>query len=212
MGRSSHDLGHNLYLRVERMAAHLPPAARPEAKPPAERRVSVAEYFHFVLDHPRVAAAHSARDLAVLGFKSGLNRLVLDYLDLFPKSRERLQDSASGWRVQVERHGLLRGLAAILKASPALTLTSLAGALLFAFFMGLAALGAYAWLRDTSIAPATRRLRILLIVFVLYIIATAQVVDAAQSRHRHPAEFALCLIAVAGLPLLTHRRRRRHGA
>jgi len=34
--------------------------------------------------------------------------------------------------------------------------------------------------------------------FVAYIFLTAQVVDAAQSRHRAPAEFALCVLAVAG--------------
>jgi len=43
------------------------------------------------------------------------------------------------------------------------------------------------------------------VLFPLYIAATAQVVDAAQSRHRAPAELALCLLAVAGLPVLRCR-------
>ena len=38
--------------------------------------------------------------------------------------------------------------------------------------------------------------------FPLYVFATALAVDAAQSRHRAPAELALCLLAAAGLPAL----------
>jgi hypothetical protein len=49
----------------------------------------------------------------------------------------------------------------------------------------------------------------MLVAFVLYVFATATVVDAAQSRQRAPAEFALCLLAVAGFCVL--QRRRLHG-
>ena len=46
-------------------------------------------------------------------------------------------------------------------------------------------------------AWVSRHRTLVLTAFALYILATAQLVDAAQSRHRAPAEFALCLLAVA---------------
>lgn len=42
--------------------------------------------------------------------------------------------------------------------------------------------------------------------FVLYTIAAAQIMDAVQSRHRAPAEFALSLLAVAGWAALRRKR------
>jgi len=204
MGRSAHDLGHNLYQRVHRMAAHPAASERPLEQPRAQRTLSVSEYTRFVVDHPGAALAHSARDLATIGFKSGVERIVLDYFDLFPESRRELQDPVAGWRMRVEQYGPVDALAGIFRSNPALTLASLGGALLFAVFIALAALGAFAWLRD-DVPAETRRLRILLITFVLYIVATAQAVDAVQSRHRAPAEFVLCLLAVAALALLSRR-------
>jgi hypothetical protein len=203
MGRSSHDLGHNLYQRVQRMSGDTPVLVKPRG----QRTISVAEYLQFSAEHPVAAISHSARDVAALTFKSGIERLLLDYLDLFPQAREQLQSSASGWRHTLEREGPLAALSALLSGNPALTLASLAGAALFALFMLLAAIGAWTWLRE----PVPQRsLRLLAAGFVLYIIATAQVVDAAQSRHRAPAEFALCLMAVAGWAAL--RRRKDHHA
>jgi hypothetical protein len=68
--------------------------------------------------------------------------------------------------------------------------------------MALALAGAWCWARDAYGArtadDAGKALRLLMIGFVAYIFITAQVVDAAQSRHRAPAEFALCVLAVAG--------------
>lgn len=201
MGRSGHDLGHNLYDRMQRMAATLPEAERPQAKPAGETRAGVGEYLAFVARHPLVAAKHGARDLAALGLKSGIERLTLDYLELFPQSRAALQASEGGWRSAVEREGWVAALSALLRAQPGLVLSSALAAVVFAGFLALAVLGAAALRRS--------REALLLSLFVLYVFATAQAVDAAQSRHRAPAEFALCVLAVAGWAAL--QRRRRHG-
>jgi hypothetical protein len=91
------------------------------------------------------------------------------------------------------------------KRDPGLVLVAVAGAVLFAGLMLLAGAGALAWLREKGAGAAAvrmRGLRLLIVLFPLYIVATAQAVDAAQSRHRAPAEFALCLLAMAGLPTL----------
>ena len=201
MGKSGHDLGTNLYHRAHRMAAPLPPDQKPPLRGPGERRMGPGEYLGFVLQHPGLAAAHSLRDLAAVTGKSGIERLVLDYFDLFPASREALQDYSGGWRARLEREGPAAALRGLLRNTPGPTLASLGGAALFTVLLALALLGARAWLLEKGGAPDIRRGRLLLILFVLYIVATAQSVDAAQSRHRAPAEFALC-----------SARARRHGA
>jgi hypothetical protein len=194
MGRSGHDLGHNLHDRMQRMAATLPAAERPAAGSTA----SLGEYLGFVARHPLLAARHSGRDLAALTFKSGIERVTLDYLEFFPQSRAALQASSGGWRAAVEQQGVAAALGALVRAQPGLVLSSAVAALLFTGLMALALYGALALRRN--------REALLLALFVLYVFATAQAVDAAQSRHRAPAEFALCVLAVAGWAALSRRR------
>ena len=196
MGRSGHDLGHNLYVRAHRMAAALPEEERPEERPPGQTTMSLREYLAFVAQHPAAAAGHGARDLLTLGAKSGIERLVLDYFDLFPGSRAALQDSREGWRAQLEQQGVRAAFMELWRTQAGLMVVSSAAAALFAVGMLLALVGAFSWLRRDR--RSERRLKLLFIAFVLYIFATAQAIDAAQSRHRAPVEFALCLLAVAG--------------
>jgi hypothetical protein len=199
MGHSSHDLGRNLYERVGRMAAALPEEERLAARPAGERSLLLREYLAFVIAHPVLAAVHSGRDVAALSVKSGIERLTLDYLDLFPQGRRELQDASGGWRARVERLGFAGALKELGGRAPLLTVTSAVAALLFLLFMLLAAVGAWSCLKQRD----ADRLRLAL--FVVYIFITAQAVDAAQSRHRAPAEFALCLLAVAGWGALSRR-------
>jgi hypothetical protein len=204
MGRSAHDLGTNLYERMHKTAARLPESERPAERPAGHRRASLGEYLAFTAAHPGAAAEHSARDLATVGFKSGIERLVLDYLDLFPGSRGELQSSESGWRARVEQRGALATFGELLRAQPGLVLISAGSAALFVAFVALAVAGILC--AGAAQSAAARRRRWLLAAFVLYTIATAQAVDAAQSRHRAPAEFALSLLAVAGWTALRARR------
>jgi hypothetical protein len=137
--------------------------------------------------------------VATLSFKSGIERVVLDYLDLFPDKRKQIQESDSGWRKQLEVNGPIAALKALLAGNWALTVISLAGAVAFTLLMALAIKGAFS-------AAADNRLKLLLAGFVVYVFVTAQAVDAAASRHRAPAEFAICLLA-----LLALARRPDHG-
>lgn len=209
LGKAGHDLGHNLYQRMHRMAAALPEAERPARRPPGETTATLGEYLRFVAQHPAAAAAHGARDVATMSVKSGIERLVMDKFDWFAASRAGLQDPATGWRARVESRGPLAVAMEILREEPGLILVSGGTAALFIAFMALAALGAWDWLRRRSSADAqTRRQRWLLLAFVVYVFATAQAVDAAQSRHRAPAEFALTLLAVAGWLRLRQPKKR----
>jgi hypothetical protein len=204
MGRSGHDLGTNLYWRMQRMGAALPPAERPPVEPQGHREATLGEYLRFVAAHPVAAAAHSARDVVAVTLKSGVERLTLDYLNLFPQARRTLQDSDEGWRADVERDGALHTALALLRAQPWLVLSSALGSLFFAGVLALAAAGFLAALR----APPVPARAVALGLFLLYIVATAQAVDAAQSRHRAPAEFALCVLALAGWTALRRREAR----
>jgi hypothetical protein len=155
-----------------------------------------------VLAHPATAAAHSARDGVTLAFKSGIERVTLDYLDLFPAARA-LQKADGGWRERLERRGVLATFAELVHTQPWLIASSALAALVFTAFMALAAYGA--------ITTRHNRPWLLLTLFVLYVAATAQLVDRAQSRHRAPAEFALCLLAAAGWATLRARRQKADG-
>jgi hypothetical protein len=188
IGKSHADLGSNLYQRTVRMTAHLPPGQRVEGR----GSMGAFEYVRFSLAHPKEAAAHHGRDLATLFFKSGIERIALDYLDLFPERRSDLQKSSTGWRKQLELHGPVAALKALLEGNAALTLISIAGAIAFTVLMLLALKGVFA-------RSADPRLKLVLAAFVIYIFATAQAVDAAASRHRAPCEFAICLLAVLAL-------------
>ena len=190
MGRSGHDLGNNLYFRMQRMGADL-------QRPAGQTKATVVEYLAFVAAHPVAFAKHTARDVGVLAAKSGIERVVIDYLDLYPESKRELQDSDTGWRARVEQRGTAAALLDVFREQPGLIASSALGAALFVVFMALAAYGAWSRIRS--------REWLLLGVFVVYIFVTAQAVDAAHSRHRAPAEFALCILAVAGWLALRRR-------
>jgi hypothetical protein len=196
MGRSGHDLGNNLYFRLQRMAADVPEAQRPPERGAGETKATLGEYVAFVVAHPAVTAKYAARDFAVLGFKSGIERVVLDYLNLYPEARGELQAADGGWRSQVDRGGV-QAILELVRKQPALVGSAALGAVGFTVLMLLALYGALRWVRTAE--------RLALVVFVLYIFATSQVVDAAQSRLRAPAEFALCILAVAGWLALRQR-------
>jgi hypothetical protein len=203
LGASSHDLGANLYYRMQRIGATLPEPQRPPEKPEGEHKASIGEYLRFGLAHPAAVTAHHARDLVVIVFKSGIERLTLDYLDLFPESRKALQQSDGGWRSSLEQQGAEATFTQLLRAHAGLVLSSVAGAIAFTLLLAIALHGA--------IVSRGRPNWLLLSVFVVYVAATAQAVDAAQSRHRAPAEFALCLLAVLGWSTLSMREKRRRG-
>jgi len=201
MGRSGHDLGSNLYLRLQRMAAELPASERPPARPAGERRATLGEYVAFSTSHPVLTAKYAVRDMAVMGFKSGIERVVLDYLDLYPEERSELQNAEGGWRSRVVDRGSVAAFMDLARSQPVLVATATLGALAFTLLMLLAVYGAARLARGTE--------RLALAAFVVYIFVTVQAVDAAQSRLRAAGEFAICLLALAGWAAV--RRKQQHG-
>jgi len=212
IGHSGHDLGTNLQARTQRMAASLPEQERAAVPPRDQKRISIGEYAAFAAAHPVVVGSYSARDMLIVVAKSGIERLTIDQLGLFPQVYAQVDDG-SGWRPRLDKLGLLATLKEYVRAEPLLIGSSTAAALLFLFFIGLATVGAVGWLRSLRAVSLDQRVyRLLIAGFVLYVLITAQCVDYPQSRHRAPAEFALCVLAIAGWDALRRRlSEKRHG-
>src|SRR4051812_17647654 len=146
MGRSGHDLGNNIYYRLQRIGGALPPAERPAVRPDGETKATLGEYVAFAVSHPAVMAKYAAIDMAVMGFKSGIERLVLDYLYLYPAERSELKVAETGWRSRVDSRGA-GALLELARQQPVLIATATAGALAFTVLLLLAVAGAARWAR-----------------------------------------------------------------
>lgn len=209
LGPSTHDMSHNLYQRVVRMVSAMPPDEMrsasaqylPHGNDPAGT-MTIGEYASFAASHPKTYITHLGKDALVFVGKSGVGRLVLDYLNLFPASRDELQDSRASWRLRWEKEGPAATLLYLYRNHGSLLLiTALASALcagIFALaFLGI--LNLARWAIQSSQSPQQRITIFVVITAPFYIFATSQVVNAMQSRHRAPAEFAVLILAAFGL-------------
>ncbi len=213
LGKSSHGLERNLYERVERITATLSPAMRAQAHEQylqdANRELGPVTYMRFSIEYPGASLKHLLRDgLAFFG-KSGIERITIDYLAL-SSSAKSLQDPERGWRRHLEEHGIVRTTYYLAHTLGAVFFISLIGAALTVCLTALAIVGA------AHFAAQWRALRkprvmtgLLLAVLIIYVFWFSQVINAMQSRHRAPAEFALVLLAVVGWGAWRARRSRR---
>lgn len=219
LGSSDHDLGHNLYLRVKFISVRLAPTEQVRVRETylggrgADAEVvSVPDFLRFVTEYPASYLAHFGNDGLIFFAKSGFERLMLDYLDVDPSARVRLQDRQSGFRRQLDRNGALQTSQRMLREHPLLTLGAALASLAFLAMVVLAAVGAWRVLVDHALPNETRLMLGLVAAFPLYLFAVSQSISAVQSRHRAVAEFAFCLLAAIGLRFLAHAvRSTRHG-
>ncbi len=94
-----------------------------------------------------------------------------------------------------------------------LILTTAAAATIFIALMLLAILGMlHIMRRFNRLVLGEQGLYLLLFLFPFYTFLASQVVDAMQSRHRAPAEFALCIFAAIALQQAYIALSRRHNA
>jgi hypothetical protein len=214
MGNSDHDAAHNLYNRMKRIVEKLPPMQRIEAErgflsltSGNDRTLSAAQYFQFALNYPVGFVSHLAKDGMVFLGKSGIEKVTVDYLDTADGSRAALQDENTGWRKQWESNGTLATGVYLFTKYPGLIISSIVGALLMLTLWILAALGILSAFRriKSEMRIEEKFILLCLALFPLYVFAVSQVVDAMQSRHRAPSEFALCILAVLGWSMLRAR-------
>lgn len=213
LGRSDHSLERNLYGRVMRITDTLPPAERdaaraaylPLAQRGEDRELGQLAYLRFSLAYPAASVMHLLHDATVFFFKSGVERLTIDYLALTSNPRA-LQDPDHGWRQQLEIHGWPYTLRYMWRAlGPPLAVSLLGAAGMLALFL-FALVGALHFLRRLREIRTPRvALGTLLVAVVAYIFLFSQVLNAMQSRQRAPAEFAIVLLAAVGFTTLRSR-------
>lgn len=205
LGESRHDLGHNLYNRVSRIAGSLP---TPEANrirqtylaATDDRSLGIGTYLRFVLEYPEGYIGQLMRDAGVFVLKSGIERLVIDYFETTEKVRDALQEEGDGWRARLERIGLVGLLKWLIKEHPAILLPSIIGSAIFAAIWLAALYGAYSVMgRWKQLSRPLRFMWLVVLLFPVYVFFVSQVVDAMQSRHRAPAEFTLCLLVAVAI-------------
>jgi 4-amino-4-deoxy-L-arabinose transferase-like glycosyltransferase len=222
MGSSEHDLNHNLYNRTEIMIDSLPSKEKQAAKRQfltraanSEQELSLSTYLRFAAAKPGAFGAHLLGDAIVFVSKSGVNRLVLDYFNAFPEARHQLQQPptqrSTGWRRYLDQHGLAATVVYLISRHPLLIIINVSAAILCLALMSMSLFGgALLASQLPRVDSGGKLIRLLILAFPFYVFSASQVVSAMQSRHRAPAEFALCLLfAVAARYLVTLRYQER---
>ena len=210
MGTSSRDMGHNLYQRVSRISRTLPLNYAADVNAAYLRtgekgKLSLTEYLKFVVDYPGPTFKHSARDLIVMATKSGVERITIDYLKVGDNELQR-----GRWRKIFEREGFIETLRFLWQTQGVNLTIGLLGAACMVILLGLACTGAVRLVLLYPMQDLQQRLVAgVLIALPLYIFIFSQLVNAAQSRHRAPAEAALAVLAVCGYEWLMQRFGRR---
>lgn len=218
LGKSGHSMERNLYERVTRITDTMPPAMRAEARAhylaTADRELGAGTYMRFSLDYPSASLRHLMRDAMAFFGKSGVERVTIDYLALSSRAHTNaLQDPERGWRRQLEEHGPIQTARTLSKTLGPVFFISVAGAALMLCLVVFAAIGTLPFLaqwRDVRTPRVAAGL--LLATLVIYTFWFSQVINAVQSRHRAPAEFALVLLAVVGWCTWRERRMRKPSA
>jgi len=203
LGASRHDLGHNLYGRVSRIAASLPEGeqiGRSYLAASEDRSLRLADYLHFVSEYPIGYLSQLMRDAGVFVFKSGIERVIIDYFEVPGEVRNTLQEEGEGWRSRLERTGPVGLLRWLIKEHPTILIPSAVGAAFFAALWLGAVYGIYRLVRQwRQLKRPARSMWVIVAIFPVYVFMVSQVVDAMQSRHRAPAEFVLCVLAAVAL-------------
>jgi len=222
LGDSSHDMGHNLSNRVERISWTLTPDERAEVFDrylraadgnghTVDREVlTLGEYLEFATDYPSAYLQHLGRDAMVYIGKSGATRLVFDYFELLPP--DRVKKIQRTWRRGWERNGLFSAAGELSRSEPLLTISSIVLSIACVLFFVISmSVGAYKILRDAwETNMAYRLMTSMLVIFPFYVFGLSQVVNAMQSRHRAPAEFALSILFFYGIFALKSQREHVH--
>jgi len=205
MGESGHSLAWNLYGRVAAIATTLPPD---EARATTTRylqhknSLTTPSYLSFAAHYPLPVLIYAARDTAVFLFKSGVERITVDYFADDQQVQILQSRNGSGWRQYWDTHG---ALATVRYGWQVLGITLLISALAAAaqvVLIVLAVVGAVqvvGLIRHHAESAASRVAEFLVLAAPLYFLVFSQLTDAAQSRHRAPAEFALAILATHGV-------------
>jgi hypothetical protein len=153
----------------------------------------------FGLRHPAPFFETFARDSVVFWFKSGVEKVTIDYLGGGASVRGLKEDEGGGWRRRLQRDGPIATSVFLWNQLGIVLLISVIGAVFMAVWLPLALFGGVRLLRQASQLPRVQLLTTFLLTSLpIYVFGVSQIIDVPQSRHRAPAEFALVVLGVYG--------------
>jgi len=200
MGSSNHDLRNNLTNRFKYMINSLPLEEQVNLRSEylggsSQEKVliTVGNYMRFSFNHFDIYSDHLIRDFIVIFGKSGINRFLLDYFQFDMKLRRKLRDQWKGWRTIWKSKGFLKTIEYMYKENKLIMIVNIVASIfctgLSLFFVA----GLVLFLKDSEILF---QIRILYVLFPIYIFSVSQVVKRMSSRHRCPYEFIVAFIVV----------------
>jgi hypothetical protein len=188
MGDSDHSLPRNLADRVQRVAevGQIDLAADlGEA-----RELGIGEFIGFVAQHPKPYLKTVAGDVVNITANSGVNHLLGRYLHFF-----ELEKESTHYTEVRDQSGYLGLLRVMLTDSPLMLAVNLISVLAWAGFGLVVLYGGWLFVNTSALDI---RIRILLPVLVVYMVAVSQLVGSVSYRHRTPIEFVLALLFALG--------------
>jgi 4-amino-4-deoxy-L-arabinose transferase-like glycosyltransferase len=216
LGGSSHDPSHNLYDRVTHIINRLPEHDRANARAAFlhetfsratmrnEHVMTLLNYFRFCQHYPVGCLRFTGEDVVIYFAKSGVEKVTIDYLDLAPDVQE-LVNRPFDWRDQLNSQGMIGSLKGMLVQHPRLILLSLTSVIFIVLLWTLAEVGVIFAIKGNTYTAQQRTFIAMLGVFPFYVLAISLWTGGLQTRHRAPAEFALCVMAVLGWSELRRR-------
>jgi hypothetical protein len=205
MGESGHSLAVNLYGRVEAIAATLPPdETRAITTRYLQQRdaITTLNYLSFATHYPLPFLIYAVRDAGVFLFKSGVERITVDYFANDQQVQLLQTRNGSGWRQYWDTHGALATMRYGWQVLGITLLISVVAAAVQVGLILLAVAGAVqvvGLIKRQAASEASKVAEFLVLAAPIYFLVFSQVTDATQSRHRAPAEFALAILAAHGV-------------
>ena len=215
MGQGSASLGSNFYTTVEFVSETLSPADRIRIKEKyltygardGGERMGFGQYLRFMSEYPLDYAAHQGRAVMMFVAKSGVNKVTKSYLQLFPEALAEIDDieTRKSWRQRLEQDGLLDTFQFYYQRYSILVVAAAVAGALFAVVMAVAVYGtvllAIKYFRGEG-SVSRRCMEAFICIFPWYILLASMSSQRLQSRHRAPAEFAICLLFSIGISCL----------
>jgi 4-amino-4-deoxy-L-arabinose transferase-like glycosyltransferase len=204
MGRSGHDLNHNLYGRVEYISRTMPANLAQEVRinfleaSPTPKQLSLPSYIAFVISYPTTTLKYYKNDLIAFSLKSGIEAAILDYMGYSPDFRASIRIPNSTWRRDMDKHGILYIIRGFFLIHPLLSSATMMGSLLMlALWIGYL-LCPIRLFRERE-KPKNWLIILVLLLTLLppYFFVTSTLANNVHSRHRAPAEFSIVILVIA---------------
>ncbi len=224
MGKGSASLGSNLYTTVLFVSDTLPSEDKARVQEiyltygPLDggEKMGIGQYLRFVTEYPIGYAEHQGRAAMMFFVKSGINKMTKSYLQLFPEALAEIDDleTRDSWRQRLEQDGIWDTFVYYYQRYSILVILAAVAGVLFAVVMvlsvyGTVVLGIKYFGKEGSVGR--RCMTAMICLFPWYILAASLSSQRLQSRHRAPAEFAICLLFSVGVSSLYAAWKRAQG-